>query len=74
MKKALEWSTKAVELRGESAYWMTRLLAQLQAENGDYKKAIETAKRSIAAAEKDGDMNYVKQNKDSIEEWSKKKN
>jgi hypothetical protein len=74
MKKALEWSTKAVELRGESAYWMTRLLAQLQAENGDYKKAIETAKRSMAAAEKDGDMNYVKQNKTSIEEWAKKKN
>ena len=74
MKKALEWSTKAVELRGESAYWMTRLLSQLQAENGDVKKAIETAKKSMAAAEKDGDMNYVKQNKDSIEEWSKKKN
>jgi hypothetical protein len=74
MKKALEWSTKAVELRGESAYWMTRLLAQLQAENGDYKKAIETAKKSMEAAEKDGDMNYVKQNKTSIEEWSKKKN
>jgi hypothetical protein len=74
MKKALEWSTKAVELRGESAYWMTRLLAQLQAENGDYKKAIETAKKSMSAAEKDGDMNYVKQNKTSIDEWSKKKN
>ena len=74
MKKALEWSTKAVELRGESAYWMTRLLAQLQAENGDYKKAIETAKKSMAAAEKDGDMNYVKQNKTSIDEWSTKKN
>jgi hypothetical protein len=74
IKKALEWSTKAVELRGESAYWMTRLLAQLQAENGDYKKAIETAKKSMAAAEKDGDMNYVKQNKTSIDEWSTKKN
>jgi hypothetical protein len=53
---------------------MTRLLAQLQAENGDYKKAIETAKKSMETAEKDGDMNYVKQNKASIEEWSKKKN
>lgn len=74
LKKALEWSTKAVELRGESAYWMTRLLAQLQAENGDYKNAIETAKKSMAAAEKDGDMNYVKQNKTSIDEWSTKKN
>jgi hypothetical protein len=74
MKQAMEWSSKAVELRGESAYWMTRLLAQLQAENGDLKKAIETAKKSMEAAEKDGDMNYVKQNKTSIEEWSKKKN
>jgi hypothetical protein len=74
MKQAMEWSSKAVELKGESAYWMTRLLSQLQAENGDLKKAIETAKRSMEAAEKDGDMNYVKQNKASIEEWSKKKN
>ncbi|MBM3452588.1 MAG: DUF2911 domain-containing protein [Bacteroidetes bacterium] len=74
MRKALEWSTKAVELRGESAYWMTRLLAQLQAENGDYKKAIETAKKSMEVAEKDGDLNYVKQNKTSIDEWIKKRN
>jgi hypothetical protein len=73
MKQALDWCKKAVDLRGESAYWMTRLLAQLQAENGDYKGAIETAKKSIAAAEKDGDQNYVKMNKASIEEWSKKK-
>lgn len=73
MKQALEWSTKAVEMRGETAYWMTRLKSQLQAANGDYKGAIETAKKSMAAAEKDGDQNYVKMNKASIEEWSKKK-
>lgn len=71
MKQALEWSTKAVEMRGETAYWMTRLKSQLQAANGDYKGAIETAKKSMAAAEKDGDQNYVKMNKASIEEWSK---
>jgi predicted Zn-dependent protease len=72
VKQALVWCTKAVELRPE-AYWMSRLKAQLQAANGDYKGAIETAKISITAAEKDGDQNYVKMNKTSIEEWSKKK-
>lgn len=72
MKKALEWSTKAVEIKGVSAYWMTRLKAQLQAANGDYKGALETAKISMEAAEKDGDQNYVKMNQQSIEEWSKK--
>jgi hypothetical protein len=73
MKKALEWSTKAVEMKGVSAYWMTRLKSQLQAANGDYNGAIETAKTSMEAAEKDGDQNYVKMNQSSIEEWSKKK-
>ena len=64
MKQALAWSTKAVELRPE-AYWMSRLKAQIQAAIGDYKGAIETANFSIAAAEKDGDQNYVKMNKAS---------
>jgi hypothetical protein len=73
LKKALEWSTKAVELRGPSAYWMTRLKAQLQAANGDYKGAIETAKISIEAAKADGDDAYVRANEKSIEEWSKKR-
>ena len=73
LKKALEWSTKAVEMKGVSAYWMTRLKSQIQAANGDVKGAIETAKISLAEAEKDGDQNYVKMNQQSIEEWSKKK-
>jgi hypothetical protein len=61
-----------VDLKGVSAYWMTRLKSQIQAANGDFKGAIETAKISMAAAEKDGDQNYVKMNQASIEEWSKK--
>ena len=73
LKKALEWSTKAVEMRGNSAYWMTRLKAQLQAANGDYKGAIETAKISIEAAKADGDDAYVRANEQSIAEWSKKR-
>ncbi|MBM3161227.1 MAG: DUF2911 domain-containing protein [Bacteroidetes bacterium] len=71
-KKALEWATKACEMRPE-AYWMLRMKALLQAEIGDYKGAIVTAKKSLELAEKDGDAAYTKMNKDSIEEWSKKK-
>lgn len=73
LNKALVWSTKAIEMKGVSAYWMTRLKSQLQAANGDFKGALETAKISMEAAEKDGDQNYVKMNQKSMEEWSKKK-
>lgn len=73
LKLALEYITKAFEMKGAEAYWMSRLKAQLQAENGDLKVAIETAKQSIVAAEKDGDQNYIRINKSSIEEWLKKK-
>ena len=73
LKQALEWSEKAVQLKGENAYWMTRLFAQLKAANGDFEGAIKTALISIEAAEKDGDANYIRMNQASIEEWSKKK-
>lgn len=74
MKKALEWINKAVEIRGEDAFWMTRLKSQIQAELGDYKGAVETAKKSLAAAEKAEYKSYIDANKAAIEEWSKKKN
>lgn len=71
LKKALEWVSITATQRPE-AYWVLRLKSQIQAELGDYKGAIETAKLSMAAAEKDGNKAYVDMNKTSIEEWSKK--
>jgi hypothetical protein len=71
MNKALEWINKAVESRPE-AYWMLRLKAQIQAELGDFKSAIATAKLSSEVAEKAGNPSYVDMNKASIEAWSKK--
>lgn len=73
MKKALEWSTKACELKGDDAFWMLRLKSLIQAELGDYKGAIATAKKSLAAAEKAKYQAYIDMNNASIEEWSKKK-
>lgn len=72
LKKALEWCSKAADMRPE-AYWIMRMKAQIQAELGDFKGAISSAKLSADAAAKDGDDNYVKMNNASIEEWSKKK-
>ena len=72
LKQALNWVSKAVELQGDDAYWMLRTKALIQADLGDKKGAIETAKKSLAAAEKKNIKRYVDLNKVSIEEWSKK--
>lgn len=72
LKQALTWVSKAIEMQGEDTYWMLRTKALIQAELGDKVGAIESAKRSITAAEKAGNLGMVKQNKDSIEQWSKK--
>ena len=72
LKQALTWVSKAVELQGEEAFWMLRTKALIQADLGDKKGAIETAKKSLLAAEKANNKRYVDLNKASIEEWSKK--
>lgn len=70
MDKALEWSSKAVEMNPD-AFWMARQKSLIQADMGDKKGAIETAKMSLAAAEKAGNQDYIKMNTESIAEWSK---
>ncbi|GAA4078426.1 DUF2911 domain-containing protein [Flavobacterium cheonanense] len=75
LNKALEYVNKAVSMvkPGEEApYWHLRLKSLIQGKLGDKKGAIETAKLSLAGAEKDGNGDYVKMNNDSIKEWSKK--
>jgi len=58
LKKALEWSTKAVELRPE-AYWMYLTKAQIQLELGDKTAALETAKKGKELAEKEKDNGFI---------------
>ena len=72
-EKALVWITKAIEMRGESAYWMTRVQAELYANLGKYDQAIEAAKRSLEAAKKSDSSRYIDMNEKSIIEWTKKK-
>ena len=70
LNKALEWVTKAVEMNPD-AFWMSRQKSLIQADLGDKKGAVETAKVSLAASEKAENADYAKMNKESIAEWSK---
>ena len=72
-EKALVWINQAIELRGPSAYWMTRVQAELYASLGKYPEAIAAAKRSLEAAKKSDSSRYMDMNEKSIIEWTKKK-
>jgi hypothetical protein len=67
--KALEFVNKALE-KGER-FWMLRHKSLVQAKLGDKKGAIETARKSIAAAQEAKNMDYVRMNEKSLAEWSK---
>lgn len=70
LNKALEWVKKATA--GDNPkFWQLRRMSLIQADLGDTKGAIETAKKSLAAAEKAGNADYAKMNKESIAKWSK---
>jgi hypothetical protein len=75
LNKALEYVNKAVSMAktGEDVpFWHLRLKSLIQAKMGNKSGAIETARLSLAGAEKANNGDYVKMNNDSIKEWSKK--
>lgn len=75
MNKALEYINKATSMTkpgAEIPFWYLRQKSLIQAKLDDKSGAIETAKLSLAGAEKAKNNDYVKMNNDSIKEWSKK--
>ncbi len=62
------WIDKAVA-QNPDAFWMSRLQSLIYAKQGDSKGAIAAAKKSLAAARKAGNADYVKMNEDSLKEW-----
>ncbi|MDF3027303.1 MAG: hypothetical protein K0S23_1610 [Fluviicola sp.] len=70
LKKALEWATKATDMQPE-AFWLFRTKSLIQAELGDKKGAIESAKKGLALSEKTKYDNYTKMFNESLKEWSK---
>ncbi|MBK8557754.1 MAG: DUF2911 domain-containing protein [Lewinellaceae bacterium] len=71
MNLALAWIQMALDKGGEK-FWMVRLKAQILAELGRYKDAIETANRSTELAKADGNGDYPRMNEKSIADWKKK--
>lgn len=70
--KSLTYIDKALEMSQDKPFYYYRLKSLIQARQGDKKGAIETAKISLSGAEAAKNQDYVKMNKDSIAEWSRK--
>jgi hypothetical protein len=68
MDKAKEWIDKAVTMNPD-AFWMSRQQSLIYAKMGDTKGAIAAAQKSLAAAQKAGNADYVKMNQESLKEW-----
>lgn len=69
LQKAYEWITTAAEKAGDRAFWILKEKSLIEAKMGKKKEAIATAKKSLASAEKAGNADYVKMNKENIAKW-----
>jgi tetratricopeptide (TPR) repeat protein len=69
LPKALEYITKAVEMRGPEAFWYTRKKALIEYANGNVAAAIAAAELSLEYAQKANYDSYVKMNEESITQW-----
>lgn len=68
LDKALSYIQKATH--GDSPrFWQVRQEAEVLAKLGKKKEAVMAAKKSLELAEKAGNMDYVKINKDNIAKW-----
>lgn len=70
INQAKTWIDKAVTMAGDNPpFWQLRQQSLIYAKAGDKKGAIAAAKKSLAAAEKAGNADYIKMNNDSLKEW-----
>lgn len=66
---SIKWVEKAVSMMENVPYWVLRQQSLIYAKAGQKDKAIAVAKKSLKAAEKAGNNDYIKMNKESIAEW-----
>jgi hypothetical protein len=69
LNQAKNWMEMAID-NGNNKYYHLRQYSLILAGLGDNKAAIEIAKKSYELAEIAGNGDYLKMNKDSIDEWS----
>lgn len=69
MAKAKAWIDKAMAGNDNPPFWQLRQKSLIYAKAGDKSGAIEAARKSLTAAQKAGNDDYVKMNQDSLKEW-----
>lgn len=70
LNKAKDWIEIAVK-KGNNKFYHLRQYSLILAALGDNEAAIKIAQKSYDLAEKAGNKDYLKMNKNSIDEWSK---
>ena len=69
---ALEWINKAIKMFDNPRFYHFRQQSLVMAANNKFADAIDAANKSLEDAIKADNQSYVKMNKKSISEWSKK--
>lgn len=70
--KALEWINKAIEMNESPRFWQYRQQSLIMAANNKFADAVDAAKKSLNLAIEADNQDYIKINRESIAEWSKK--
>ena len=72
LDKALEWMNKAIEMNESPRFWQYRQQSLIMAANDKYADAVDAAKKSLNLAIEADNQDYIKMNRESIAEWTKK--
>tara|TARA_B100000900_G_scaffold345841_1_gene310368 strand:- start:2443 stop:3297 length:855 start_codon:yes stop_codon:yes gene_type:complete len=72
LDKALEWMNKAIEMNESPRFWQYRQQSLIMAANNKFADAVDAAKKSLNLAIEAENKDYIKMNRESIAEWSKK--
>ena len=72
LDEALEWMNKAIEMNESPRFWQYRQQSLIMAANDKFADAVDAAKKSLNLAIEADNQDYIKMNRDSIAEWSKK--
>ena len=72
LSQALLWMNKAIEMFENPRFYHYRQQSLLMAANNKFPEAIDAANKSLDDAIKADNQGYVKMNRQSIAEWSKK--
>lgn len=68
-KRSLTYLNKAIKIGGDT-YYIHRVKSIVEAELGNYKNAIESAKKSLTIAKELGKDEFVRMNQKNIKKWS----